>query len=65
MTTKFRVTMRNNSDARSVDGKICWRSGHRCRHNGGKLVIVETDDTEATTNDLNDDNAVLRFEQAE
>ncbi len=42
--TKFRIEMRNNSDARRADGaRTILGVPAKCRHNGGKIVIATTD----------------------
>jgi hypothetical protein len=44
----IRVQARNNSDARRMDESRDIPGATRVKHNGGKTVIIESDDTDAT-----------------
>lgn len=59
MSNKIRVTMRNNSDARRVDGTLL--GGCPARHNGGKTVIIVAADLFSATEALDEDPRVASY----
>jgi hypothetical protein len=47
METRYIVTLRNNSDARAMDGETFFRGyalAQRAKHSGGKRVVMVVDD---------------------
>jgi len=65
MTTKLRIVMTNNSDARRADILADIRSAS-AKHNGGKVVIVtiDDDDLEAARTALDGSHQVREWEVA-
>lgn len=56
---KIRVTMRNNADARRVDGRLL--GGCPAKHNGGKVVILNAADVATATAELDEDSRVVSY----
>lgn len=62
MSTKYRVTMTSNAAAsRLHDQRVFEGVAARCRHNGGKLVIMETDAKDSLEAALEGSNAVATY----
>lgn len=62
MVTRIIITCRNNSDARNMRN---IPGASSCKHNGGKTVIVMSDNLEATKEWMEDASEVRSYEVTE